>query len=137
MTQVMVFGLLVGWLGGWGARRMHDGMGLRGAWIGVPRIVSWACGLALAAAGLWRVTPGVGPSRRDPTGRASPPAPRSAPGAHPTPDRSSSPVAGAPRAHSATSARLPPTATSRHPAPMQRAARCFDVPTTTTPGVLR
>jgi len=59
MTTVEAFGLLVGWLGGWGVRRLHHGMGLRRWYLGAPRLVSWGCGLALAVAGLWRVAQAV------------------------------------------------------------------------------
>lgn len=60
MTQAMVFVLMVGWLGGfvvlrWTADIARD-MGRRNSWtVGIPRLVSWACFLALATAGLWRI----------------------------------------------------------------------------------
>ena len=75
MTTVVVFGLLVGWLGSWAWMRAAVAMA-RGslmwrvsAMTGRPmsmgwgyalaRLVSWGCGLALALAGLWRVAQAV------------------------------------------------------------------------------
>ena len=52
---MLAFGLLVGWLAGYGVLRLHVGMGERGALIAVPRVVAWTCFLALAGLGLWRV----------------------------------------------------------------------------------
>ena len=57
-TTMVVFGLLAGWLAGYGVLRLHIGMGLRGAYIVAPRLVSWACFLALAGCGPWRFAAG-------------------------------------------------------------------------------
>lgn len=71
MATWVVFGLLVGWLGGYVALRRAVGVVLKGlearrlpdvkrlVMIAVPRLVSWGCGLALAMWGLWCVARAV------------------------------------------------------------------------------
>ena len=75
MTQVMVFALVVGWLGGWaivaaakrGAQRSARGLirALAGQpvtvarWVMAPAAVSLACGVALAAGALWQLAAAV------------------------------------------------------------------------------
>lgn len=75
MTTTLVFALLVGWLGGgaWAylARRRVEGSVLwvaaslsgrplrMGTAYGVARLLSWACFLVLAVAGLWRIAAAV------------------------------------------------------------------------------
>ena len=70
-TQVVVFALVVGWIGGWAiveaakrsARRSTRGLMrvLAGQpvavarWVMAPAAVSLACGTALAAGALWRL----------------------------------------------------------------------------------
>ena len=74
-TQVAVFGLLVGWLGGWALARIFARMAMSspmgritqmvggsltvGWHFALARLVSWACFLALAVGGLWRVAQAV------------------------------------------------------------------------------
>ena len=71
MTTGVVFGLLVGWLGAWAWMRAAvamargslmwrvaamTGRALPMGWgYALARLVSWACFLALAVGGLWRV----------------------------------------------------------------------------------
>lgn len=63
MTTAQVFGLLMGWLGGWVVLRwmtaaaqgaVSVSRGVRVA-VALTRAVSWGCFLALSVAGLWAV----------------------------------------------------------------------------------
>ena len=69
MTTWQVFALLVGWLGGYVVLRWTADVAretplylrttAHGVAVAVPRLASWACFLALAVAGLWRVAQAV------------------------------------------------------------------------------